>query len=255
MNHTERKALIKAIKSLKNAPEAGWPSSDTVERMDNRVMSYVQGQSRQSARPGLFFVLGMTKYLVSPRFAYTMAVIALMAVGAAAAISSQGALPGDTLYGAKLAVEKTQIRFTSNPARRAVVQMEFAGNRLKEARMIKQEGGTANGRVDDALTRFAKDVTEATDALKQAADPVQVKAATSEIAQKAEEYKQEIEFIVPLSKKRTRTVGMAAAAEQAEQALEGVEEPAVEEEDEDENKDEDEEKELEKELKEGQVGL
>lgn len=249
------KDLINQLKALSNTPEGGMTDTQTKERIFKVLTARIAPTPIRSL--GHIGLISLMRSFAPPRFVYALSIFVFLTASGAVAMASRNALPGDTLYGAKLAVEKTQVRFTSNPASRAKIQMELAGNRLKEVRMIKQEGGVPNGRMDDALTRFAKDVNEATDVLKQAADPAQVKAAASEIVQKAAQYKEELadlgqeetqsvettstviekgenpsttqspeDSVAPLPKKRTRIVGMAAI-EQAEQALQNTQESLV----------------------------
>lgn len=195
---TERE-LIKQLKALKITPEAGTPTSAEVERMHGVIMARIGGTAPQPLQKtgfaaSLGFYARFIQFITPPRFAYAIGVFVLLAAAGVVAAASRGALPGDSLYGAKLALEKTQVRFVSNPADRARVQMEFAGNRLREIQTIQSQTpqGEPNGRVDEALTRFAKDVQEAAKTLKEAGDPVQVKAAATEIVQKAVQYKQEL---------------------------------------------------------------
>lgn len=259
---TERE-LIRQLKALKGTPDAGTPTSAEVERMHGVIMARIGGVSKQSVQPQGFavsfgFYARLIQSLVPARFAYAIGVFVLLAASGVVVAASRGALPGDSLYGAKIAFEKTQVRFTSNPATRARVQMEFAGNRLREIQTIQGQTsqGEPNGRVDEALTRFAKDVQEAAKTLKEAGDPVQVQAATEELKKKAAEYTQELaqtkeileqpkepkeetpsvpealpvdkekptEFTVdPEQNGRVREVGLASI-EQAEKALEEVRE-------------------------------
>ncbi|MBI4135531.1 hypothetical protein HY477_02240 [Candidatus Uhrbacteria bacterium] len=166
------------------------------ERMNKRVMEYVITHGSSSPKPlhylGFFVFLKMIQHLLSPGFVYSLAIFLALAGVASAAIESRNALPGQTLYGAKLAVDEVKVRFTSNPAARAQVQMEIAGHRLREIQEISQTGEEYNGRLNEALTRFTRDVGEAKKNLAQAGDPVQVKAVATEIAKKAEKYKQEL---------------------------------------------------------------
>ena len=228
------KDLIQQLKTLRNTPEGGLADAQTKERIFKVVMSQIRPETRKL---GFLTPFSAFSYFVPPKFVYAMGIIAFLITSGTVASASRNALPGDTLYSAKLAVEKAQVRFTSNPARRAVIQMELAGNRLKEVQQIKEEGGVLNGRAGDALSRFTKDMTEVNGVLKQAGDPEQVKTATNEIAQKVEEYKQELAnlvkekqevenkdssgFIVPPEKKQVRNVDLAAIAK-AEEALQGV---------------------------------
>lgn len=206
------KDLIKQLKAFKIEND-----TQSKDRILNVLMAQINSNPVQ-ANKGVF---SMFPYLVSPRLVYAVGILAVVVTGAFSALASQNAMPGDTLYGAKLAVEKAQVRLTSNPAARARVQMEFAGNRLQEAKNITKDG-TATGKVDEALSRFAQEVGEATKTLKQASDPVQVKQATTEIAKKANEYKQELGVFAeeqPVEQYKPGREVKFASLEQVEKAL------------------------------------
>ncbi len=190
MNMTEKDLILK-LKALRNTPEGGMPQAGVQERNWSLLLSHIQSKSAQPQTLGLLAKFGIFQYLVAPRLVYSVMVIFLFLATGAAAFSSRGALPGEALYPAKLVVEGAKVRFTSNPASRARVQMEIAGERLREVQEITKTE-EYNGRLNEALTRFTRDVGEAKKNLAQAGDPAQVKAVASEIAKKAEEYKQEL---------------------------------------------------------------
>lgn len=190
--------LIKKLKALRNTLEGGYPDAQEKERVFAVLMAQIRSQSQDlhAERKGFFatfkLVMNGVPYFISSRFAYGMALFLLFAGVASAAVGSRNALPGETLYPAKLAVDEVKVRFTSNPADRAQVQMEIAGHRLREIQEISQTGDEYNGRLNEALSRFAKDVGDAQKNLAQAGDPAQVKAATTQIAKKAQKYSQEL---------------------------------------------------------------
>lgn len=281
------KDLILKLKALRNTPEGGLPQAGVKERNWNLLLSHIQSKSVQPQTLGLLAKFGIFQYLIAPRMVYAAMMFVLLFGTGAAAFSSRGALPGEALYPAKLAVEGAKVRFTSNPASRARVQMEIAGERLREVQEITKTE-EYNGRLNAALSRFAKDVGEAKKNLAQAGDPVQVKAVASEIAKKAQEYKQELtatqafveqkaadEFdhdsaITPdsgvvnnpnlgeigtvLSKKPVRNVEFSAF-EQAQEALKAVSQDQLAEEDPENSEDDANVEEKVEELKNGEVGL
>jgi hypothetical protein len=56
------------------------------------------------------------------------------------AYAAQSALPGDILYPVKTGLEQTQLAFSTNPAARTELQMEFAEHRLSEIARLIEEG-------------------------------------------------------------------------------------------------------------------
>lgn len=212
MTHQEENKLIQKFKSAKAAYDKEYaPSADAVEKSRAQVMAYVMAHGGQSSRilsftEKLKVNINFLRYFVPPKFVYSMAAFAVLIVSATVAMASQGALPGEAFYSAKLAVDEVKVRFTSNPAARAQVQMEIAGHRLREIQEISQTGDDYNGRLNETLSRFAKDVGEAQKNLAQAGDPAQVKAATTQIAKKAQEYSKELTATQVLLEQKAATV-------------------------------------------------
>ena len=192
------------------------------------------------------------RYLVPTEFAYALGFLALFGLSGVFAAYAQRALPGQTLYGAKIALEQTHVRFVSNPANRAQVQMELAGRRLEEAGALESSEGE-----EKALRQFSRDIKEAQNTLKQAGDPVQVKAATRELAKKAKEYEEKLSETKSKKPVRMREVDLAAMKE-AEDILKEIQLEEVEGEVAEEGVASDEtktEEVKEEELKEGEVSL
>lgn len=206
--------------ALEKVPQSReWQSTldpETSARIKARVMSYVMAHGGQPAKTLSFaqkfrMNFNIAAHLVPQGFAYAMALFVLLAGSAVFAGYARQARPGQSLYGAKIALEKTHVRFVSNPANRAQVQMELAGRRLEEAQnavSVEQEA--------KVLRQFSRDVKEARSTLKQAGDPAQVQAATRELVKKAQEYEEKLSETK--SKKPAREVDLAAISE-AEEAL------------------------------------
>src|SRR3989344_6037430 len=133
--------LIKQLKAAKSAYNKKLaPTSEDVERIRGILMARIAGSEVAPisvSRTG--FMLGFLRFVVPPQFAYGMAIFALLIGSASFAGYARQALPGQTLHGAKIALEQTHVRFVSNPASRAQVQMELAGRRLEEAEALASE--------------------------------------------------------------------------------------------------------------------
>lgn len=88
---------------------------------------------------GAFAVLAApAPYLVR---ALTGAALAV-ALAAAATLVSADALPGEPLYGVKVAWEQTRLGLAGTPADRAAVQMSVARHRLAEATRLAEASGS-----------------------------------------------------------------------------------------------------------------
>lgn len=206
--------LEQALKQLKNRPELGIPNAEFVLRTREMLLAKMQVEQPEKlsrALGGLSFVQSLVRAFVPPQFAYVTAVFALIVSAVGAGYMSRQALPGTSLYSTKIALEYTQARLVSNPSERAKVQMDMAGRRLQELRAIEQSA-EPNGRVEQTLKQFTKEVKSAKNTLKQAGDPLQVEAAAQELAKKARQYEEEL-LKAKAGVKPGREVGVAALEE------------------------------------------
>jgi len=212
------KELIKQLKEAKEAYHKKFaPAPEEAEKSRGYVLAYIMAHGGQPARKLGFaerFNINtyILRYLVPPQFVYGFAVLLLLAAGGALAAVSRNALPGERFYPAKLAIEKTQMRFVSNPAERAKVQMDMAGNRLREIRTITERSGEPDGQVEKALNHFVQDVQGARNNLRQAGDPQQVRVAASEMARRAVQYMQELEQTKAVLEQKEQTAVPTSAA-------------------------------------------
>lgn len=230
LEQNEDKKLVEKLRAAKSAYQTKFaPTQDEKDRSRALLASYIVAHGGKPAKTlGFLERLSLNlQYFVPPKLAYSLGILTIMGLSWAFAGFARSALPGQSLYGAKIALEKTHVRFVSNPATRAKVQMEFAGNRLKEARAVAETASDTNQNVEVALNRFTKEVQEATRALKAASDPVQVKATATVFSEKVQEYKQELQQISG-QRAAKRTVELAAVKE-AEEVLSLAEQEVAEE--------------------------
>lgn len=90
--------------------------------------------------------------------------IVLMFGAGSAVAASQGALPGDTLYGIKRAVERVSLALHRAPEGRAGLQLQFAQIRLNEIQALLAAGrdaGEAIEGLEDALAGAEQDALHA----------------------------------------------------------------------------------------------
>jgi hypothetical protein len=122
--------LIEALKRLKGG------DIDAHVRGELKIRIMREIASREAA-PGTAFY---------PRFAFAslIAAFAVFLAGAASRVS-KNSLPNDALYPVKVAAEEVRMIFARDPAQKAMLQAEFARERIHEARTI------ANARADPAL--------------------------------------------------------------------------------------------------------
>ena len=116
--------------------------------------------------------------------------LALLVGGLTAAAASDSSLPGDPLYGVKLAAEQAQLTIAFNAADRARLQLHFADVRLQDAQRLfaagrKQDAVRLVNQYDAAIAQFTQSVAttaldnQAIDALSRYVDERQAHADAS----------------------------------------------------------------------------
>ena len=222
MTNNEYKAIIAKLKGAKSAYfSISAPTLLEKEKLRSTVMARIDRSMTERSTPDVSYpkwqvITGILRYIMPPQFVFTMAGMVLIVGLGVAAAAAQYALPGQSLYSTKLAIENTGARFVSNPAQRAKVQMEIAGHRLEEVR----QGTDSPEQETQVLQHFSQAVKEAKQTLKQAGDPLQVEVAQQELNKKAKEYEEKL-LQTKITNKANREVGVAAY-EEAEQALKDV---------------------------------
>ena len=97
--------------------------------------------------------------------AASLAAAMILVLGAGSAVAaSSSALPGDTLYGVKRAVERVSLAMHRDPVGRAALQLRFAEIRLAEIRDLLAAGRAADEAVDgleDALVAAEEEALHA----------------------------------------------------------------------------------------------
>jgi hypothetical protein len=83
---------------------------------------------------------------LTARFAILAVVVMLLLGGGRAVVVSSDALPGDTLYPLKLAVEDARLRFTGDRDQREQLELEFQAERQTEVRELMLKGREAEVR-------------------------------------------------------------------------------------------------------------
>lgn len=96
--------------------------------------------------------------------------------------AAHSSLPGDTLYPLKTTIESARAGLTNDPAARARLYMEFAGQRLSEIHSLIPEG--RYGDIVRATDEFERDIQRAVSAIESFSqtDPARAVAVRAEIA-------------------------------------------------------------------------
>lgn len=163
--------LIAQLKLLKHDPRYGARDASFVRAERKRLMEAIGGSdSMEPARYTWRDYAEFVRYRYVPKmvrsFAGAAGAMAVMLGGWLTTVNAaSSSLPGDALYGFKLAAEQAQLKLASLE-RRAVLHTEFAERRLHEAAALQQ--GVANDdAVRSAYTAFTKEVTSASATLNE----------------------------------------------------------------------------------------
>lgn len=111
------------------------------------------------------FVPNSVATMARPVFIFFFAITATIGGWVAGVSASQNSLPGDTLYGVKLATEKTQVTIasvTGDKAAETQLHLKFAGRRSQEVKqVIENKHSDATERAGEAITELKKSIESA----------------------------------------------------------------------------------------------
>jgi hypothetical protein len=118
------------------SPES--PRPEFVQSTRSRLMKSIESKRdiMQKERVGLRWLQYKPAYL----FVTILLVLVLFSSGIGVVRASADSLPGDRLYGVKLASEQIQLAMSRHPVNDAALLIEFAGERLSEAEQLVNQG-------------------------------------------------------------------------------------------------------------------
>jgi len=145
----DRDELVALLRLSVDLGGLGAPAADPAFRL--RARNRMLGAAARRRQPRHRDLFG--RWPRPPlRLAFAAAfAVALLVGGLTAVAASDSSLPGDPLYGVKLAAEQAQLTGTFNAADRAGLQLRFADLRLQEAQRL-----FALGRKQDAMRLVAE---------------------------------------------------------------------------------------------------
>jgi hypothetical protein len=153
-------------------------------------------------KPGFFeavieiFSVNFLVFIKQPAVVTVVLIMAVLFGGSAAGmIASRNAMPGDSLYIAKIISEKTRSTMTFNETDKAKLGVEFAGNRAKELSEVLAEPDNASQdkeqKVAELSDNFKKEINQVKNRLEKistysSAKIINNKTAPAETKEKAE---------------------------------------------------------------------
>lgn len=166
----QEKDLIEQLKQMQNVqPNKEWKDRDRAG-----ILEYVYG-ARQTMEPGAFswtrvFVSQLPVEVVrgarKPVVAFGVLVLLLFGGGLVSLGAAQDAKPGDSLYIAKRATEKTKLAFTFNEQEKARLGLQFAGNRAAEIGRILEEAQKNEEQREETVDELVENFKSELDSVK-----------------------------------------------------------------------------------------
>lgn len=95
----------------------------------------------------------------APAFALAI-IITLIGSGSGISYAAQNAIPGETLYTVKLAIEQARVAVTPGKKAKAELHLGFASRRLHEIERLIEQNGSAHTAVNDAFVRYEDELDE-----------------------------------------------------------------------------------------------
>jgi len=188
---TERDAqkfaeLLAVVRDLRAIPEPA-PRAEFVSDLRLRLMAEADtALLPQAARP----LTAVEQRLVLParpsrrdrRLATVLGAAALIGATTSMAVAAQTALPGESLYAVKRALENAQTGFARGDAAKGEALLANARGRLDEIRDLAERGSPASvGAVESTLEAFSDQAGEASDLLLAAYDQTGDEAVITEL--------------------------------------------------------------------------
>ncbi|MFH2136288.1 MAG: DUF5667 domain-containing protein [Patescibacteria group bacterium] len=155
--------IMKKIKDLKGiAPRAEWKKSNRDVLMSEIKSTTPAMNERWTMELSkIVFPWRVMKLAARPVLAL-VSVFALVLGGGLSVSASQLALPGDALYGLKIASEKVQVALTFDKKESAKIHVELAGKRINEIKQIKENTDSDQKKIKKinvAMDKFKEEIS------------------------------------------------------------------------------------------------
>lgn len=173
----ELQPMLRAAQRVSTAPGVV-PSASFRQHARARLMEKIDAQESASEDAGRLTWEGVLRHLglglrvpvqvrrlATPVLAAIVVLVLLATSGIGMVYAASDSLPGDPLYGVKLAGERVQLTFSPAEESDARLYMRFARERLEEARQLAEQGRGDD--VETAMRGYVKVVEAASDILQR----------------------------------------------------------------------------------------
>lgn len=136
-----KKSITQLLRAVRNEPSLGKLSKETKDSTWLRVEREIEQMSAPAVRPTVFDYLRGPFHGMELRAALrpvtALGVLMSVALGGVGSVfASMNSVPGDTLYGLKIAAEKAQLTLADSDEMRARLHVEFANRRADEVSQL-----------------------------------------------------------------------------------------------------------------------
>lgn len=156
------KDLFQQLKDLQNETNAGFVSSDSHLEGRQNLMQAIGSRETTNESWSTFSILDLAHFIIGDFFAkpaVAMTSIVLIAFGSITTVNaSTNSLPGDPLYGLKVATERAQLQLANNE-RRATLHTEFAERRLQELLEISSNHPERHNLIHSTAEAYRKELS------------------------------------------------------------------------------------------------
>lgn len=155
--------IINKIKALKMiTPRSAWVRLNRDFLLRQIAADQPGAPVRLSARTLIEAAVGLFSRQVFQPAVVMLLLVGVSLGGSLVANAAFYSLPGDSLYGVKIALEKTQLAVTSSDERKAELKVAFAQNRVKEFNKIVAQTDVTPAvkqeRINQVVSEFQKNV-------------------------------------------------------------------------------------------------
>jgi hypothetical protein len=220
-----KKDLLKQLHNLQNQvkPDADWQTKNR-----DILLSQIRAQVPLNfeVKKAKIFSQILSKNFIMPIFrpvlSLTIIVVAVFWAWSASVSATKNSLPGDLFYNVKLTSERMKVNLTLSDAKKASLEMQFAGKRLDEINKIKN-AGLNNENLNVPLKKFQENMVNVKSSLAKLEKSD--KHAALKIADLVDQKSQE--YVGVLTQKQGQVPAIAANAEQAISASKIIAEKAL----------------------------
>lgn len=179
------KDRIEQLKAIKNERRAGAVSSEMHAKGRAALLEAISVDESENKKANSWFVSFSFARSFAGEFmaqpATALASVVLIVLGSMTTVSaSSNSLPGDPLYGLKIATERAQLQVVSSD-RRAVLHTELAERRLSEIAELSRDPESEPELIQNTVNALRQQVEQAKEEVKKSEGREQAIAQLSEV--------------------------------------------------------------------------